>query len=75
MSITHRITERPLIHVKMTDDHDPIIYHNEDRCRIVFQSDVIRIGCSDVTVEAMRIILAEWEKAFSNTIVYQNGAD
>ena len=46
---------------------DPItqlVTHNGKRCRLVFRADKISVGCTDVTPEALRKILGEYDRLF-----------
>lgn len=40
--------------------------HNGIRVRVVLRRDTISFACSDVTVEAVRQLLAEYDRKFSS---------
>ena len=45
--------------------------HNGVRCRIVFRSNLISIGCTDITPDAVRKLWEEYESRF-DTVVLQS---
>ena len=51
------------------------IVHNGMPCRIVMKRSLISVGCTDITPEAAKRILDEYNKRFGqeNEIVVQNG--
>lgn len=46
--------------------NDGVITHNEQPCRVVMRRDLISIGCSDVTIEAMRELVKQYEDKFGD---------
>ena len=43
--------------------------HDGIRCRVVFRSDMISIGCTDITPDAARRLLAAYESRFDTVIL------
>lgn len=63
--------ERPLISIR-----NGKLHHNETPVRVVLTRDLIRVGCSDVTPQAAKLLIAEWGKNFGekgDVIVMQEG--
>lgn len=53
---------RPLITLT-----DGIIKHNfNETARVVVRRNLISIGCTDITPEAARHVLAQWDKHYGN---------
>lgn len=44
------------------------VKHNGVSCRVVLRKGMISVGCSDVTPEAARFLLDEYEKSFPEPI-------
>lgn len=51
---------------KITFAHGKLL-HNNLNCRVVLRKDLVSIGCSDITPEAIRYLLDEYERAFPET--------
>ena len=52
------------------------LLHNNIPVRVVLTPTKIKVGCTDVTIEALKYLILEWEKKFNPTaeeIVLQHG--
>lgn len=51
------------------------VTHDGTVCRVVARKGLISVACTDVTPEALRKVLTDWEKHFgsSESVVIQTG--
>jgi hypothetical protein len=52
------------------------ILHNGTRCKVSFQKYLIKVGCTDISVEAAEFLLKKQQELFKEQpleIVYQQG--
>lgn len=60
MSVTYGGFTRPKIALNSNNK----VTHDGDVCRVVVRRNLISVACTDITPEAMRKVLADWEKHF-----------
>lgn len=51
------------------------VTHDGDVCRVVVRRHLISVACTDITPEALRKVLSDYEKHFGNgeSVVIQSG--
>lgn len=65
---------RPQI-TRAMQEGKPTVLHNGIPTRVVFRANQISIGCTDITPEAARFLLQEYDKHFpaEKTVEFQPG--
>ena len=60
---------------KIALNDDGKVTHDGTVCRVIMRRNLISVACTDVTPEALKKVLSEWEKHFSESepIVVQGG--
>lgn len=71
MGVTYGGYTRP----KIALNADGKVTHDGSVCRVVARKNLISVACTDITPEALRKVLADWEKHFGagEAVVLQSG--